>query len=168
MAEPVTVPPPAAEPAAAFRELDAFLAHFPAELRTRTLLIPALQKAQELFGHLPPAVQRHVAAALGLTAGEVYGVATFYHYFHLQPQGRHVINVCLGTPCYVKGARGLLAALRRELGIDLGGTTPDRRFSLGCQRCVGACVLAPILIIDQKVHSYVTPKKLAAILAQYP
>ena len=159
--------PPVADPAALYRELDAYIAHFAAELRTRTVLIPVLQKAQELFGYLPQDVQRHVAGALKLTPGEVGGVVTFYHYFSTQPRGRHTVNVCLGTACYVRGAKKVLEALRQELKIDLGGTTEDRRFSLCCQRCFGACGLAPVVMINNDVHSRVSPKKLAAILEKY-
>ncbi len=161
------LPPPAADTAAFYRELDAYIAHFAAELRTRTVLIPVLQKAQELFGYLPQEVQRHVAGALGLTPGEVGGVVTFYHYFSTQPRGRHTVNICLGTACYVRGAKKVLEALRQELNIELGGTTADLRFSLCSQRCFGACGLAPVVMIDKDVHSRVSPKKLAGILEKY-
>jgi NADH:ubiquinone oxidoreductase subunit E len=147
-----------------YAELDAFLASHP---QNRDALIPALHKAQGLFGYLPVEVQRHVAAALDIPVGEVYGVVTFYHYFTMQPRGRHTINVCLGTACYVRGARKVVESLCEELKIGMGETTEDRRFTLTTQRCFGACGLAPVIMIDNQVHGRVTPKKIAGILAQY-
>jgi NADH:ubiquinone oxidoreductase subunit E len=126
-----------------------------------------LHKAQELFGFLPIEVQEHVAKGLGLPVSEVYGVVTFYHYFSMQPRGRHTVNLCLGTACYVRGAKKVAEALTQELGIKLGETTPDRRFSLTTQRCFGACGLAPVVMINNDVHGRVTAKKIPAILAKY-
>lgn len=150
--------------AALYRELDKFVAGMK---RGRESLIPVLHKAQELFGYLPVEVQEHIAVALGLPVSEIYGVVTFYHYFTMQPRGRHTVNVCLGTACYVRGAKKVMEALTQELGIKMGGTTPDRRFSLAVQRCFGACGLAPVMMIDNDVHGRVTPKKVGKILAQY-
>ena len=147
-----------------YRRLDEFIAE---QEKGRDALIPVLHKAQELFGFLPVEVQEHVAKALGLPVSEVYGVVTFYSYFTMQPRGRHVINVCLGTACYVRGAKKVMEALVDELGISMGETTEDRRFSLTAQRCFGACGLAPVIMIDDNVHGRVTPKKIAGILAQY-
>jgi NADH-quinone oxidoreductase E subunit len=149
---------------ALFQELDEFIAKQPKE---RDSLIPILHKAQDLFGFLPIDVQEHVAKALGLPVSEVLGVVTFYHYFTMQPRGRHTVNVCLGTACYVRGAKKVVEALTQELGIKMGETTEDRRFSLTAQRCFGACGLAPVIMINDDVHGRVTPKKVAAILAQY-
>ncbi len=165
MANP-NAPAPAARTAdnPQFRELDAFLARLS---RGRDGLIPALHKAQEIFGFLPPDVQQHIADALGLPVSEVLGVVTFYHYFTMQPRGRHTVNVCLGTACYVRGAKKVLEALCEELGVKVGETTPDRRFSLTVQRCFGACGLAPVVMINEDVHGRVTPKKIPAILAKY-
>ncbi|MBN2450868.1 MAG: NAD(P)H-dependent oxidoreductase subunit E [Lentisphaeria bacterium] len=147
-----------------FAELDAFIA---GQGPGRDALIPVLHKAQELFGFLPIDVQRHVADALGVPVSEVLGVVTFYHYFSMQPRGRHTVNVCLGTACYVRGAKKVVEALCGELGVRLGETTADRRFSLTSQRCFGACGLAPVIMIDENVHGRVTPKKVPGILAQY-
>ncbi len=149
---------------AVWRELDEFIA---GQDKGRNALIPVLHKAQELFGYLPVEVQQHVAAALGLPVSEVLGVVTFYHYFSMQPRGRHTINVCLGTACYVRGAKKVLDALQEKLGVKMGETTPDRRFSLTTQRCFGACGLAPVIMINNDVHGRVTPRKLPGILAKY-
>jgi NADH-quinone oxidoreductase E subunit len=148
-----------------YARLDAFLATQPAG---RDALIPALHKAQDIFGYLPPPVQTHIAALLGLPVSEVLGVVTFYHYFTMQPRGRHTVNVCMGTACYVRGAKKVMETLTAKLGIKLGQTTPDRRFTLSVQRCFGACGLAPVIMIDSEVHGRMTPKKIAATLAKYP
>lgn len=145
-------------------ELDAFIE---TQEKERDSLIPILHKAQDLFGFLPVDIQEHVAKALEIPVGEVYGVVTFYHYFTMQPRGRHTINVCLGTACYVRGAKKVVEALNEELGIKMGETTEDRRFSLTAQRCFGACGLAPVIMIDEDVHGRVTPKKIASLLAEY-
>jgi NADH:ubiquinone oxidoreductase subunit E len=147
-----------------FKQLDEFIA---TQTKKRDSLIPILHKAQDIFGFLPVDVQEHVAKALGLPVSEVYGVVTFYHYFTMQPRGRHTVNVCMGTACYVRGAKKVVEALTAELGIGMGKTTEDRRFSLTAQRCFGACGLAPVIMIDDDVHGRVTPKKVAGILAQY-
>jgi NADH-quinone oxidoreductase E subunit len=147
-----------------FRQLDEFIAR---QESGRNALIPVLHKAQEIFGFLPPDVQQHVADALGIPASEVLGVVTFYHYFTMQPRGRHTVNVCLGTACYVRGAKKVMEALCHELGVKMGETTPDRRFSLTAQRCFGACGLAPVVMVNEDVHGRVTPKKIASILAKY-
>lgn len=147
-----------------FAELDEFIVQQKAD---RASLIPVLHKAQDIFGFLPVDVQQHVADALELPVSEVYGVVTFYHYFTMQPRGRHTVNVCLGTACYVRGAKKVVEALREELGIALGETTEDRRFSLTAQRCFGACGLAPVIMVNDDVHGRVSPKKLSSILDQY-
>ena len=150
-----------------FAPLDAFIETFPEEKRGRDVLIPVLHKAQDLYGYLPQEVQRRIAAALDLPVSEVYGVITFYHYFSTVPRGRHMINVCTGTACYVRGAKKVLEGLQKELGIEIGDTTEDRRFSLSSQRCFGACGLAPVVMINDDVHGRVSPKKIPALLAQY-
>jgi NADH:ubiquinone oxidoreductase subunit E len=147
-----------------FAELDEFIAQ---QAKGRDSLIPILHRAQDLFGFLPIDVQEHVAKALNLPVSEVLGVVTFYHYFTMQPRGRHTVNVCLGTACYVRGAKKVVEALSQELGVKIGETTADRRFSLTAQRCFGACGLAPVIMIDDDIHGRVTPKKIAGILAQY-
>lgn len=147
-----------------YAQLDAFIA---THSKGRDALIPVLHRAQDIFGYLPVSVQSHVAQALNLPVSEVYGVVSFYHYFTMQPRGRHTVNVCLGTACYVRGAKKVVEALCDALKIRMGQTTPDRRFSLTTQRCFGACGLAPVIMIDNDVHGRVTPKKIAGILARY-
>ncbi len=147
-----------------YEELDAFIAEQPPR---RDSLIPILHKAQELFGFLPVEVQEHVARAIDLPASEVLGVVTFYSYFTMQPRGRHTINVCLGTACYVRGAKKVMEALESALGVKMGETTPDRRFSLTSQRCFGACGLAPVVMINKDVHGRVNASRLSEILGQY-
>jgi len=147
-----------------YAELDTFIATRP---KGRDSLIPVLHKAQAIFGFLPVEVQTHVANALGLTVGDVYGVVTFYHYFTMQPRGRHTVNICLGTACYVRGAKKVVEAVCDALKIGMGETTPDLRFSVTSQRCFGACGLAPVIMINGDVHGRVTSKKIAGILAQY-
>ena len=130
-------------------------------------LMPVMQAAQEIFGCLPQDVQEKIADGLNITLSDVYGVATFYSQFALEPKGEHVINVCMGTACYVKGAQAILDKLSQMLGVKPGGTTADGRFTLQATRCVGACGLAPVLMIDEEVHGRMTPEEVPAILAQY-
>lgn len=130
-------------------------------------LIPTLYEAQSLFGYLPPEVQRFVAEEMRISVSEVYGVVTFYSYFKTQPVGRHTITVCMGTACYVRGAKKILEALQEKLGIKMGETTADLRFTLGEQRCFGSCGMAPVMMIDRDVHGRLTPNKLDAILEKY-
>ena len=115
-------------------------------------LINILHEAQSLQGYIPEEMQRLIAAKLGIPASKVYGVVTFYTFFTMTPKGRHPISVCMGTACYVRGAEKILDELKRRLGIDVGETTPDGKFSLDCLRCVGACGLAPVIMIGEKVY----------------
>jgi len=130
-------------------------------------LIQVLTKVQNLVGYLPTWVLIRVAKGLGLSLQEVYGVATFYAFFSLIPRGRHKISVCAGTACYVKGTKKILKALREILGVKEGQTTPDSRFTVETVRCIGACGLAPAMVIDGTVHGKVDPEKLPEILEQY-
>ena len=130
-------------------------------------LMPALQKAQEIYGYLPIEVQRMVAEALGKPLAEVYGVATFYSQFSLTPKGKYRISVCLGTACYVKGSGKLYEKLQEKLGIAGGECTPDGKFSLDACRCVGACGLAPVLMVNDDVYGRLTVDDLDGILAKY-
>lgn len=147
-----------------YKELDKFIDGLP---RRRDSLIPVLHKAQGLFGYLPVDLQEYIGKALNVPASEIYGVVTFYTFFTMQPRGRHTVNVCLGTACYVRGAKQVIDAISEQLGIKVGETTPDLRFSLTAQRCFGACGLAPAVMIDQDVHGRVNPKKVAELLEQY-
>lgn len=130
-------------------------------------LMPVLQKAQEIYGYLPIEVQSMVAEGLGLSLSEVYGVATFYSQFSLNPKGEHRISICLGTACYVKGADKILEALEQKLGIKCGECTPDGVFSLDSCRCVGACGLAPVMMVDDDVYGRMTVDQIDGVLAKY-
>ncbi len=130
-------------------------------------LIPVLQIAQGIYGYLPDAALKRVALALGKSYSEVAGVVGFYSFFSRVPRGKHLVRVCLGTACYVRGGKQVLEGLRKELGIDVGGTTPDGLFSLEVARCFGACGLAPTIMIDEDVHQRVKPLKLRPILDGY-
>ncbi|HIX64811.1 MAG TPA: NAD(P)H-dependent oxidoreductase subunit E [Candidatus Anaerotruncus excrementipullorum] len=130
-------------------------------------LMPVLQKAQEIYGYLPIEVQEMVAAGLGIPLEEVYGVSTFYSQFTLNPKGKYRISVCLGTACYVKGSGDLFNKLSEKLGIQSGMCTPDGRFSLDACRCVGACGLAPVLMVNDEVYGRLTVDDLDGILEKY-
>jgi len=133
----------------------------------RGFLIPALHKAQEVFGYLPAEVRAFVAEQMEIPVSTVMGVVTFYSFFRMNPVGRHTITVCMGTACYVRGAKKIMEAVEKTLGIKPGETTEDRRFSLGIQRCLGACGLAPVIMIDHDVHGRMTAKKLDQVLELY-
>ncbi|MCK4400978.1 NAD(P)H-dependent oxidoreductase subunit E [bacterium] len=130
-------------------------------------LIPVLHKAQTIFGYLSSETRSFVAREMDIAISIVVGVVTFYSYFKLFPAGRHTITVCLGTACYVRGAKKILEALEKKLGIKIGETTEDRRFSLGAQRCLGACGLAPVIMIGKDIHGRMSAQKLDAIVEQY-
>lgn len=130
-------------------------------------LIPVLQQAQELIGYLPPSVQRHIAKGLNIPVSEVHGVVSFYSFFTMKPKGKHDIRVCLGTACYVKGAEEIVKKLKNRLNIDIGGITSDKKYSLETVRCLGACGLAPVVVIDKDTHGSVTPVKATDILKDY-
>ena len=130
-------------------------------------LIPVLHRAQQIVGYLPPVVQQYVAAGLGISPTEVYSVVTFYSFFTMIPRGRHTVRVCLGTACYLAGAGRLVQRLENELGVPVGQTTKDRRFTLETVRCVGCCSLAPVILIGKDVHQQLVPQKLVKILDLY-
>lgn len=130
-------------------------------------LIQILHMAQAIFGYLPEPVQRFICEEMELSFSEVSGVVSFYSYFTTQPKGRHTIQVCLGTACYVRGGKKVLDAIKEALQIDVGETTGDRRFSLEVKRCIGACGLAPAVAIDNFVYKRVNPNKLQDMLSQY-
>lgn len=130
-------------------------------------LMPVLQEAQAIYGYLPVEVQQMVADGLGIHLSEVYGVATFYSQFSLTPKGKHIISVCLGTACYVKGADKILAAIEDELGIKSGECTADGLFSIEACRCLGACGLAPVMTVDGEVYGKCTPESAVEIIKQY-
>lgn len=127
-------------------------------------LIEVLHKGQELYGHLSPELLTTIARRLHLPPSRVYGVATFYHFFSLAPQGEHTCTVCLGTACYVKGATAIMAALEDEAGIKAGTTSADGRLSLLTARCLGACGIAPAVVVDGVVAGHADPEQMRAKL----
>ncbi len=135
----------------------------------RGALMPVLLKAQEIYGYLPIEVQTMIAEEMGIPLEKVYGVATFYAQFSLNPKGKYRISVCLGTACYVKGSGDLFNTLQKILGIKGGEITPDGKFSLEDCRCIGACGLAPVLTINDDVYGRLTgdEQELRDILAKY-
>ena len=130
-------------------------------------LINILHKTQEAFGYLPAEVQHVIAGELNISEAKVYGVVTFYTFFTMKPKGKYKISVCMGTACYVRGAEKVVDQLKKELNINVGGITPDGIFSLDCLRCVGACGLAPVMLIGDKVYGHVEPKEIKEILKSY-
>ena len=130
-------------------------------------LIPVLQIAQGLFGYLPETALKRVSLALDKPYSEVAGVVGFYSFFSRVPLGQHVVRVCLGTACYVRGGKNVLAALRAALRVEVGETTPDQMFSLDVGRCFGACGLAPVIMVDDDVHERVRAGQLMGILEKY-
>ena len=130
-------------------------------------LMPVLQKAQGIFGCVPLDVQQIIAEGLGVTLSEVYGVATFYSQFRLEPNGKYTISVCLGTACYVKGSQKVLDRLSEELKTPVGKTSPDGLFTVNATRCLGACGLAPVMMIGEEVFGRLTPDLVPGILDQF-
>lgn len=132
-----------------------------------TNLIQILHMAQAIFGYLPIEVQRYIADKMELHLSKISGVVSFYSFFSTSPKGRHTISVCLGTACYVRGGKKVLEKLKELLQIDVGKTTQDQRFSMNVMRCIGACGLAPAMLIDGEVFKSVNPNKLQGILAKF-
>ncbi len=126
-----------------------------------------LHQTQHEFGYLPAEVQEVIASELNIPVAKVYGVVTFYHFFTMVPKGRHPVSICTGTACYVRGAEKVLEEFRKNLKIEVGQTTPDGKFSLSCLRCVGACGLAPVVMIGEKVYGRVAPEGVKEILKEY-
>jgi len=130
-------------------------------------LMPIMQRAQDIYGYLPIEVQTMISEAMGVPLEKIYGIATFYAQFTLSPKGKYRCSVCLGTACYVKGAQAIYDKLVELLGIQEGECTPDGKFSLEACRCVGACGLAPVMMINDDVYGRLTPEMLPDILAKY-
>jgi NADH-quinone oxidoreductase subunit E/NADP-reducing hydrogenase subunit HndA len=130
-------------------------------------LIPVLQRAQEIVGYLPPVVQKRIAKGLNLSEAEVHSVVSFYSFFTMKPRGDHNIRVCLGTACYVRGIEGVVSKIGDSLKIAVGETTENKKFSLEGVRCLGACGLAPVMVIDQETFGAMTPKKAMEIIGRY-
>ncbi|MDP3448158.1 MAG: NAD(P)H-dependent oxidoreductase subunit E [Eubacteriales bacterium] len=130
-------------------------------------LIQILHIAQELYGHLSLELQQHIAGALNKPLSEISGVVTFYSFFSTKPRGEHTIRVCLGTACYVRGGKKIVDALHKTLNVEIGETTADGKFTFEVARCIGACGLAPAMMIDDVVFKQVNINKLDAILSRY-
>ena len=130
-------------------------------------LIPLLQKVQEEYGYIPPETIGPIAEALHLFPSEVQGVVTFYSQFSLKPRGKNVIRVCKGTACHVRGGRSILKIAKRELGVDEGNTTEDYQFTLETVACLGACFLAPTMMVNKSYYGKLSPPKMTSILKQY-
>jgi NADH:ubiquinone oxidoreductase subunit E len=130
-------------------------------------LIPVLEECQEIFGYLPAELQEHIGKGLNIAGSTIYGVVTFYSFFTMVPKGRHIIKVCMGTACYVKGIGEVMSRIKAAYSLEEGETTPDRRFSLESVRCLGACGLAPVIVIGKDTHGFVTPDSILDILARY-
>ena len=147
-----------------FDELDTFIDNLEDKSSS---LIAVLHKAQEIFGYLPEEVQKHVAAKLQQPLSEVNGVVTFYSYFSEKPTGRTVINVCMGTACFVRGSGEILEEFERKLHIKVGETTEDERFTMQMLRCVGACGLAPVVTVNDRVYGHFEKHMVSKIIDEY-
>ena len=130
-------------------------------------LIPVLQAAQDVYGYLPVPVLEAIAERLAVPISQVYGVVTFYAQFHLEPRGKHIVRTCQGTACHVRGAGKILDALKESLGVAPGKATPDLQFTLETVACIGACGLAPVMMVDQDTHGRLTPDAIPEILDKY-
>lgn len=133
----------------------------------KSQLMKVLNSAQEIYGYIPTFAQKIISEELDIPMAEIYGVITFYTRFSLEPKGKYNIGVCLGTACYVKGSQTVLDKVKEILNIDVGGVTPDGKFSLESTRCVGACGLAPVMTINDEVYGNMDPSKVADILKKY-
>ncbi|HOB83585.1 MAG TPA: NADH-quinone oxidoreductase subunit NuoE [Bacteroidales bacterium] len=130
-------------------------------------LINILHSTQEHFGYLPAEVQEVISAETGIPVAKIYGVVTFYSFFTMTPKGKHPISICMGTACYVRGAEKVLEEFKKELGLQVGQTSKDGKFSLSSLRCVGACGLAPVVLIGDKTYGRVAPDDVRNILKEY-
>jgi NADH-quinone oxidoreductase subunit E/NADP-reducing hydrogenase subunit HndA len=151
-------------PEVKYQELELFIDNLEAPKES---LIQVLHKAQSIFGYLPNEVQLFIARKLDIPASEVFGVVSFYSYFSTEPKGEHTISVCMGTACYVKGAEKLMNKLESELNIKSGETTKDNKFTLKGVRCIGACGLAPVITVNEKVYGKVKEDDIKNILNEY-
>ena len=130
-------------------------------------LIPVLEECQDIVGYLPVVLQQHISSRLNIPGSVVFGVVTFYSFFTMIPRGRHTIKACMGTACYVRGIADVLNRIRAAYKLEVGSTTEDRRFSLESVRCLGACGLAPVVVVDDTTHGGVTPERAVDILKTY-
>ena len=130
-------------------------------------LLTIMQNAQEIFGCVDEDVQHYISKEVGVPVSTIYGVATFYSQFTLQPKGKYAIGLCLGTACYVRGSQLVMDELVKQLGVEPGHTTPDGLFTLDATRCIGCCGLAPAMMINDDVYGKVTPEEVSGILNKY-
>lgn len=130
-------------------------------------LIPVLEEAQVALEYIPISMQKRIASGLNLPLSRVYGVVTFYSFFTMTPRGKHTVRVCLGTACYVRGGKAIAETLQKALGINDGETTPDRMFTLETVRCLGACGLGPVVVVDEDIHGRLKSGKVKEVLSQY-
>jgi len=129
--------------------------------------IPVLQRCQQIVGYLPPVVQKRIAKGLNMTPAEIHSIVSFYSFFTMKPRGDHNVRICLGTACYVKRVEEVLNKIKEELKIDVGEVTEDKKFSLETVRCLGACGLAPVMVIDEETYGAMNPKKVPDIIKEY-
>jgi NADH-quinone oxidoreductase subunit E/NADP-reducing hydrogenase subunit HndA len=148
-------------------ELRAFIDEVNQKEYAESYLIAVLHKVQSMFGYLPQDIMDEVAEKMQIPTAHIWGVATFYHYFNLKPIGKHVVSVCMGTACYVKGADKVLETIKKHLGVKVGETTEDKLFTLQEARCLGACGIAPVIMIDDKIFGELDSKKTVDLLNQY-
>lgn len=134
---------------------------------TKGALIPVLHEVQEVYGYLPMSVQKQISESMNVPLSEIYGVVTFYTQFSLKPKGRFKVSACMGTACYVKGSSKILDELQEKLGINVGDCTEDGKFSLDACRCIGACGLAPVIMINDDVYGRLTAEDIEKVLEKY-
>ena len=134
---------------------------------TKGALIPVLHEVQEVYGYLPMSVQKQISESMNIPLSEIYGVVTFYTQFSLKPKGRFKVSACMGTACYVKGSSKILDELQEKLGIHVGDCTDDGKFSLDACRCIGACGLAPVIMINDDVYGRLTAEDIEKVLDKY-
>ncbi len=130
-------------------------------------VINVLHQVQGAFGYLPAEVQEVIALELKMPVAQVYGIVSFYSFFTMLPKGEHPISICMGTACYVRGAEKVLDEFKRQLNINVGETTPDGKFSINCLRCIGACGLAPVAMVGDKVYGRLTPDEVKEVIAEF-
>jgi len=147
-----------------YDKLKELIAHYG---RKRSSLMPILHDVQEHYGYIPRGAQELIAAELRIPITDVYGVITFYARFSLVPQGKNRVSICMGTACYVKGAEAVLIAVKQNLGIETGETTEDGLFSIEETRCVGACGLAPVMMVNRDVYGKIAPEQVDEVLSKY-
>ena len=150
-----------------YTDLDVYIDSLRDKPHFESYLIAVLHKAQELYGYLAKETMDYVSVKMNIPTAHIWGVATFYHLFNLTEQGKHTVSVCMGTACYVKGADKVLEALKKDLGVEVGETTPDKLFTLQEARCIGACGLAPVIMIDDKIYGELTPESVVEVINKY-